>query len=92
MKETMRRIFSPILNQFESGESEYIYQKSHRSILKILGLLFIILSFGSIYAAVKASALGGALPAIVFLLLGLVCEIVAFLGSDRAVANIWKST
>ncbi len=92
MKDKMRRIFLPILNLFESGETESVYRESHRVILKILGLLFLILSSGSAYASIKASQAGGALPVIVFLLLGLVCEIVAFLGNDRAVANIWKST
>ncbi|MBM9514174.1 hypothetical protein [Desulfogranum marinum] len=92
MKKKIRKIFSPLLNMFESGGTEYIYRKSHRNILKILGFLFLILSSGSIYATIKTSQLGGVLPAIVFLLLGFVCEIVAFLGSERAVANIWKST
>lgn len=91
MKDKMRKMFSPVLNQFESGETDYIYQKSHRIILKILGILFFALSSGCIYASVQASKLAGILPIIVFLLLGLVCEIVAFLGSNRAVANIWKS-
>lgn len=90
MKDTLKKICSPILQPFESGETEYIYQESHRSILKFLGLLFLFLACVSLYAAVKASALGGALPAVIFLVIGLVCEIVAFLGSDRAVANIWK--
>lgn len=91
MKEKLRRIFSPILNLFESGETEYVYRESHRSILKILGFLFLTLSFGSTYASIAASKAGGLFPAIVFLLLGLVCEIVAFLGSDRAVSNIWRN-
>lgn len=90
MKDTLRKVFSPLLKPFESGETDYIYRESHRSILKFVGLLFLFLAFVSLYAAVKASALGGAIPATVFLVIGLVCEIVAFLGSDRAVANIWK--
>ncbi|WP_028580379.1 hypothetical protein [Desulfogranum japonicum] len=90
MKEKLKKIFAPILKPFESGENEYIYRESHRSILKIFGLLFFILSIGSIYASIKASVLGGVLPATVFFLIAFVSEIVAFLGSDRAVANIWK--
>ena len=90
MKEKMKEIFSPILNHFESGETEYTYQESHRTILKILGFLFLILSAGALFACIIASKLSGILPVIVFLCLGIVCEIVAFLGSDRAVANIWK--
>lgn len=90
MKDKLRNLFSPILNPFETGGTEYIYRKSHRSILKFVGFLFLFLSLGSVYASIQASTLGGAIPSIIFLLIGLVCEIIAFLGSDRAVANIWK--
>lgn len=34
---------------------------------------------------------GGIIPTVVFLGVGLVCEIVGLLGSDRAVAKIWKA-
>ncbi len=91
MKDIMRKIFSPILNQFESGENIYAYKKSHRQILVIVGLLFLFLSGGSLYASINASELGGLVPIIVFLLLGIVCEVVGLLGTDKAVANIWKS-
>ena len=90
MKDIMRKIFSPILNKFESGENIYAYRKSHRQILVIVGLLFLVLFSGSHYASIHASELSGVLPIIVFLLLGIVCEVVGLLGTDKAVANIWK--
>jgi len=91
MKASMQKIFSPVLNLFESGEGEYVYKPSHRTVLIVMGLLFIVLASGSLYASVTASAWGGIVPIVVFLLIGIVCEIVGWLGSDRAVATIWKS-
>jgi len=40
LKYFLRKLFSPILNLFESGQSEYVYKKSHRVILIVMGLLF----------------------------------------------------
>lgn len=34
---------------------------------------------------------GGLIPVAVFLAVGLVCEVVGALGSDKAVARMWKS-
>ncbi|WP_417214680.1 hypothetical protein [Alcanivorax sp.] len=34
---------------------------------------------------------GGLIPMVVFLAVGLVCEVVGLLGSDKAVARMWKS-
>lgn len=91
MKALLRNIFSPVLNLFESGEEQYVYQASHRKILIVVALLFLILSSGSIYASIVAATWGGIVPISVFLLIGIVCGIVGFLGSDRAVAKMWKS-
>lgn len=91
MKALLRKLFSPVLNLFESGEAEYVYKPSHRKILIAVGLLFLILSSGSIYASIVAATWGGIVPISVFLLIGVVCGIVGFLGSDRAVATMWKS-
>ena len=91
MKKTLRKIFLPILRIFETGEGEYSYKKSHRSILLIVGVLFLFLSAGSAVSAISSSQMGGIIPFLVFFLVGLVCEVVGLLGSNRAVAKIWGS-
>lgn len=90
MKESLRKLFSPILNLFEADQGEYVYRLSHRKALIVLGLLCIALSAASLVFAIKFSQPGGALPIILFFTVGCVCEIVGCLGSDRAVARIWK--
>lgn len=89
MKEIMRKIFSPILNHFESGEEEVSYKKSHRTILVVVGVLFLILSSLSAFLAVYTMQGAAAIPLIVFFSIGLVCFVIGFLGTDRAVAKIW---
>lgn len=91
MKERMRRLFWPILRTFESGEGDFSYKASHRTILIAVGSLFLLLAFGSLYASFRASMYGGLIPGGVFLAIGAVCFIVAFLGSDRAVAKLWRN-
>jgi hypothetical protein len=91
MKNSLRRIFAPVLKHFESGEGEYSYKASHRKILIAVGFLFLLISLISLVALIKVSEPGGILPFMIFLLAGILCEIVGFLGSDHAVARIWKS-
>ncbi|KXJ52515.1 hypothetical protein WNY58_07995 [Neptuniibacter pectenicola] len=91
MKTRLRKLCAPILNIFESGEGEYSYKASHRKILMYMGLLFFVLSTFSGIAAIASEQLGGLIPILVFFLIGVVCVIVGFLGSDRAVAKIWGS-
>ncbi len=91
MKQTLRKVFSPILNIFESGEEQFTYQASHRTILIVLGLLFMVLSTGAYYATKNAADIGGLFPVIVFFSIGVVCEIVGLLGTDQAVAKIWRN-
>lgn len=91
MKESLKKCFSLVLAPFEKGEGAYVYKPSHRTILIVIGLLFCALSLGSLFLSVSFSEAGGIIPIVVFLAVGLVCEIVGFLGSERAVATIWKS-
>jgi len=86
----MRKVFSPVLSMFESGEAIYAYRASHRKILIAVGLLFLLLSFGSLIAMIRIANYGGILPVLVFFVIGLGCEVVGLLGTDKAVANIWK--
>ena len=89
MKEQLRKLFSPLLDLFESGDGEYRYKASNRKILIAVGVLFLLLSLVSLVAAIHAMQPGAWLPFAVFFVVGAVCEIVGFLGSDRAVAKIW---
>jgi len=91
MKTALRKLFSPILNYFESGNGEYVYKASHRKILLFMSGLFFLLSIISLIAAIAASQLAGFLPILIFFTGGFVCMIVGLLGNDHAVARIWGS-
>ena len=91
MKTLLRRLFSPILNYFESGDGEFKYRKSYRTILIVVGCLFLILSSISVVAALVASKFGALIPIVVFFFIGLVCVVVGSCGNERAVATIWGS-
>ncbi len=91
MKEFLRKICSPILSPFESGDDNYAYRPSHRKILIVVGALFLVLAMGALAATLVAELYGGLIPVVVFLAVGLVCEVVGALGSDKAVARMWKS-
>lgn len=91
MKNLLGKLFSPILNLFEKGEGDFIYKPSHRLILKIMGLLFIFLASVAYYFGSIVGEIGALLPTFVFGTVGLVSILVAYLGSDRAVSNIWRS-
>lgn len=90
MKAVLRKLCSPILGLFESGNEAYVYKPSHRKVLVILGMLCLIISLVSLVFTIKTSEPGGVLPILVFFMTGLVCEIVSLLGSERAVARIWS--
>jgi isoprenylcysteine carboxyl methyltransferase (ICMT) family protein YpbQ len=89
MKFAFRKLFSPILNYFESGEGEFNYRKSHRTILIIVGGLFLFLSSLSALMAMDAAQFGAFIPIVIFFVAGFVCILVGSLGNDRAVATIW---
>ena len=91
MKNALQKLFSPILNIFENSKDEYVYKSSHRTILIAVGILFLILAGVGGFVAVAAGQPGGAFPAVVFAVIGFVCLVVGSLGSDKAVANIWKN-
>lgn len=91
MKALLRKIFSPILKTFESSDEAYLYKESHRKILIAMGVLFGILT-GVLVAVMKNSEGYGALiPVFVFGSVCLVTLVVGFLGTEKAVANIWNS-
>lgn len=89
MKDTLRALFSPILSRFEAGEEPYNYQPSHRTILKAVGALFLLLSLVCLHGARVTAQPGAWLPFVIFFAAALVCGVVGLLGNDRAVAKIW---
>ncbi len=91
MKNALRSLFAPILNLFEAGADEYVYKPSHRTILLVVGFLFGVLGVFGFYLVASSGQYGASLPVVVFLLVAAVCWIVGFLGTDKAVAKIWKS-
>ena len=92
MKDLLRKLCTPVLVLFEGeGGEEYEYRPSYRKILVAVASLFLILSVGSLVAVLSSGVMGGLLPAVFFGVAGLVCVIVAGLGSDQAVARIWKN-
>lgn len=91
MKALLRKLFAPVLNIFETGESDYSFKRSHRITLIVVGTLFLLLSLVSLAAAIYTSQVGAWLPFLIFFSAGSVCAIVGFLGSDQAVAKIWGS-
>ena len=93
MKSTLLKLFSPILNLLESPDdnSEYIYSPSHRKVLVLMGVLFLGLASVGGYFAIQFDILASLLPTVLFGALGLVCLIIAGLGSDRAVSKLWRN-
>lgn len=89
MKNTLRKIFSPILNLFEQGDGPYVYKSMSRKILIAMGLMFAGIATVVILYIIHNKAYGYALPAIVFSTVALVSIIVGALGNERAVAKIW---
>ncbi|MGM0633367.1 MAG: hypothetical protein ACQETO_09355 [Pseudomonadota bacterium] len=91
MNNAIRKLVSPILDFFESGDEEYLYRKSHRLILRVVGGLFLFLALVSALTGLVASLPGAIIPVLVFLAVGVVSTVVGTLGNDRAVARIWGS-
>ncbi len=91
MKDSLRQLFRPILARFEDQAGAFEYKPSHRKILKVVGSLFFVLSIISLAAGIVASRVEALFPALIFFGIGLVCMVVGFLGTDQAVARMWKS-
>ncbi len=88
MKQLLRKIFFPILTVFESGEEEFVYKSTHRTILLFLGFMFSGMSI-MVYYVAQGKDPGYYLPVIIFGVIGFVSFIIGFLGTDRAVSKIW---
>ncbi len=93
MKPILLKIFSPILNLFETPDdgSEYSYSPSHRKILVVMGFLFLGVASVGVFFALQANVMAALFPVVLFGSIGLLCLIVAGLGSDRAVSKLWRN-
>ncbi len=88
MKAVLRKLCAPVLNIFEQGTEPYKYKPLNRTILNVVGGLFLLLAIALIYI-VPASLDGKWLPVVIFGTASLVCLMVGGLGTDRAVSKIW---
>lgn len=93
MKQFLTKLFSPILNIFEDTENqeEFAYSPSHRKILVVMGVLFLMISAVALYFSLLINQMAGFLPVILFGAIGLLCLLVGYLGSDYAVSKIWRN-
>ncbi|MEE9303218.1 MAG: hypothetical protein V3U84_05470 [Thiotrichaceae bacterium] len=88
MKSLLRRIFSPLLNIFESGAEPFSYKPSYRTILLFMGVLFSGLATLVFWFAWGQDP-GYLLPVVIFGGIGFISLLIGLLGDDRAVAKIW---
>lgn len=93
MKALLTTLFSPILNRFEPVDdgTPYSYSPSHRKILAVMGVLFIGVAVAGVYFAMQLSQMAALFPVVLFGGIGLLCLIIAGLGSDKAVAKLWRN-
>lgn len=91
MKNTLKTIFSPILNIFENNNDEFIYRSLNRKIVLFISIVFSLLAFALPYFMPQLIELGYWFVMLVFGALGFVGLVVGFLGSDKAVAKLLGS-
>lgn len=91
LKALFRNVFAFLLTPLEAGEEPYHYKPSHRVALVILGLMFLGLALLVLWF-VPGQDPGYFLPVLVFAAIAVVSLAVGLLGSDRAVARIWRSS
>lgn len=91
MKNILRKAFALVLKPFESGQNEFTYRASHRTILIAVGALFGVIAAITLVGALGAGQWGAYIPVVVFAGVSFVCLVVGFLGNERAIATIWGS-
>ncbi|MBL1274875.1 MAG: hypothetical protein COB30_002195 [Ectothiorhodospiraceae bacterium] len=89
MKNSFRKLFSPVLNIFESGDDPYAYKPLNRKILLVIGVLFSGLASVVAYLSLDAGEVGFLIPVLVFSGIAFVTLVVGLLGNERAVSKIW---
>ncbi|MDG6778927.1 hypothetical protein QCB44_09425 [Thiomicrorhabdus sp. zzn3] len=91
MKNLLLKLAAPILNPLENAEGDFEYSPSHRKVLKVMGFMFVSLGFVGAYFSLLANQIAGLFPVLIFVAIGLLSLLVAYLGSDKAVAKLWRN-
>lgn len=91
MKNTLKTIFSPILNIFENNNDEFIYRPLNRKVVLFISAVFFLLAFALPYFMPQLIDMGYWFVMLVFGTLSSVGLIVGILGSDKAVAKLLGS-
>lgn len=86
-----RKLFSPLLDRLEGGDQPHRYTPKARLILWITGALFLGLATGLAVFLPEGTDPAVLIPIGIFGLVGLFAVVVAWLGSERAVARVWGS-
>lgn len=91
LKASARQLFSPLLSPLEASRKPYAYTPKSRFVLWLMSLGFIALSVALATLLPEHTDQAVWIPVTVFGLLGLFGSLVAWLGSDKAVARVWAS-
>jgi hypothetical protein len=91
LKTTARKLFSPLLDRLENSDATCVYTPKSRLILWVMSLLFFCLGAGLALFLPAGTDRAFLIPVTVFCLLGLFGMVVAWLGSDQAVARLWRN-
>ncbi|PKM29053.1 MAG: hypothetical protein CVV07_12195 [Gammaproteobacteria bacterium HGW-Gammaproteobacteria-11] len=89
IKTLARSLFAPLLTPLERGDQPYHYPPKARLILWVVGILFLGLSIGLAVFLPAGTDVAFLVPVSIFGLVGLFAVIIAWLGSERAIAKVW---
>ncbi|MEH6566537.1 MAG: hypothetical protein V7756_14505 [Halopseudomonas sp.] len=91
LKDTARKLCSPLLKPLENSDAPYHYTPRSRAILVIMSVMFLMLATGLALFLPSGIERTFLIPVSVFGLIGVLGLLVAWLGSERAVARLWNS-
>lgn len=89
MKSRLTQLFWLLLKPFEDDRPATGYRALHRRITWVVGVLFLVIAFASLYMALSVDQWAAFIPVVVFFGASLVSLVVGLLGSERAVAKLW---
>lgn len=91
MKNSLKSLFSPLLNIFENNNDEFIIRSLNRKIVLFISSVFFLLAFGLPAYMPQLIQMGYWFVMLIFGALSSVGLIVGLLGSDKAVAKLLGS-